>query len=129
MSRTVHLKIKLKTLAAEARIIRTEERRALAACRHHSPGEARARARLAYASLKDHRLGTVAPVTRRNALAYGFLRGRTYAELEPRTRTPIDLRAVHKIAQRFGTPAALARWPAWQAAAEAHLEHQAPEVS
>ena len=90
MTRHTHLKVKIKTLAAEARIIRIEERRA------HTP-EARM-------GLADHRKGIVRHVARHALLAYGFLRGMKYHRMEARC-TPgyePDWAQVAKVAKRFG---------------------------
>lgn len=128
MSRATHLKIKLKTLAAEARIIRLEEckaldsgRKGLRADRNYEPHYR------TFWDLRDHRTGIVRPVARTNNLAYGFLLGRSYAEMEPETRTGADFEEVLKIVKRFGGPEDLRRWPEWQKAAVVHLDAQ-PEA-
>lgn len=63
------LRVKLKSLAAEAAIIRREERRSHGALRHE---------------LSLHRRGTVRWASRATHLAYGFIRGRTLEQIEPR---------------------------------------------
>lgn len=63
------LRVKLKSLAAEARIIRLEELR--------THGDLRR-------ELRDHRKGTVGYEARATHLAYGFIRGRTLEAMEPR---------------------------------------------
>lgn len=65
----VYLKVKIKSLAAEAHIIRREEKR------HR--GEVRA-------GLHFHRIGPVRNEARATLLAYGFLRGRPLALIEPK---------------------------------------------
>ena len=126
MSRATHLKIKLKTLAAEATLIRKEERKALEAGRHglHADRDDYERHYRAYESLRDHRTGIVRSTARINNLAYGFLRGRAYAEMEAKTTSEVDLVAVYKLVQRFGTPEDLAWWPEWQGDATVHLDAQ-----
>ncbi len=101
----VYLKIKLKSLIAEARYIRREERKRLSgkachrlrhpdprrhpveadaqaatpACPHpngdHTPAEP-------YVGLYLHRVKVLRPETRHTLLAYGFIRGRTYNQME-----------------------------------------------
>lgn len=145
MSRATHLKIKLLTLAAESRIIRRDERKALEKARHwkvmdhpeagpktESPflsGRLMEKHYRAYEDLHDHRTGIVRRAARVNHLAYGFLRGRGYAEIEQQTRTEVDLREVWKIVKRFGDPADHVRWPAWQTAAVQHLDAQGVSVT
>jgi len=130
--RATHLKIKIHTLADEARHIRREERKALKRARH---GKAvlefhgdlidyQADYRV-YEGLHDHRTGVVRGAARINLLAYGFLRGHSYAEMEQKTRSTLDLVAVYRIVKRFGTTEDLARWPAWQTSAVQHLDDQA----
>ena len=64
-----HLKIKIKSLAAEARIIKQEERK----WRYPHPMRE---------SLRRHRRRDVRAEARHSLIAYGFLRGRRYAQIE-----------------------------------------------
>ena len=64
-----HLKIKIKSLAAEARIIKAEERK----WRYPHPMRE---------SLRRHRRKEVRAEARHSLIAYGFLRGRRYAQVE-----------------------------------------------
>lgn len=70
MDKRVYLKVKLKSLAAEAKIIRLEEKKNS----HFRVG------------LAEHRRGIVRFEARHTLLAYGFLRGRSYEQLEPGAR-------------------------------------------
>ena len=142
MSRIVHLKIKIKSLAAEARIIRAEERKAKAqrrtavatlACEEATVWFAKAEARLARAtetfwSLRHHRTSAVRNEARISQLAYGFLRSTSYSEIEQKTDDPPDFDAVKKMADRFDM---LTRsdgpWMLWKEAAEAHLKRSPRE--
>jgi hypothetical protein len=105
----VFLRVKLKSLAAEARMIRLEERRTkgtkdrlvklnpekahdrdprLWKTRHgNKPGwhEDPDRFRK-YERLYSHRVGEVRSAARSTLLAYGFLRGTPLAKIEPKTR-------------------------------------------
>jgi len=68
-----YLKIKIMSLAAESRIIRREERR--------WPGPSFTRA-----GLREHRIRDVRRESRAAGLAYGYLRGRHYRQLEAKCR-------------------------------------------
>jgi hypothetical protein len=84
---SAELKIKIKSLAEEARIIRAEERKA------KERGASGARA-----SLHEHRVLHVRPEQRATLIAYGYLRGRAYRQLEasPRyKRAPFDRPGPH----------------------------------
>ncbi len=65
-----YLKIKIKSLAAEARIIRQEEKK--------WPGPSDVRL-----GLREHRIKDVRREARAALLAYGYLRGRTIHQMEP----------------------------------------------
>lgn len=82
------LKVKIKSLSAEAQIIRKEENKAKASFRwlkgvQGAEDEYQVTQNL-YNSLRDHRLG-FRPDLRSTYLAYGFLRGRAYREVENST--------------------------------------------
>jgi hypothetical protein len=86
-----HLKIKIKTLAAEAKIIKAEESK--------WPGISDMRT-----SLHEHRILVVRRENRSSQLAYGFLRGRDYNVMEWKCYEQPNWKAVEEIAQRFGRP-------------------------
>lgn len=83
----VYLRIKAKSLAAEARIIREEERR--------RPGPARE-------GLTNHRRTIVRKEARATLLAYGYVRGRTREQLEVKPRTKPDWSNVSRMVKRYG---------------------------
>ncbi len=83
----VYLKVKVKSLAAEARIIRTEERRN----KYFRSG------------LAEHRKTVVRSAARHALLAYGFLRGRKYEEIERTAQTPPNWDRVKKMVKKYGT--------------------------
>lgn len=68
LDRREMLRVKLKSLAEEARIIRREERRTWGQLREE---------------LHLHRVRDVRTEARATHLAYGFLRGRTLEQMEP----------------------------------------------
>ncbi len=72
------LKIKLCNLADEARLIRRHELRLAKSKRDD--------ARKIRESLHSHRTYGVRRAARHTGLAYGFIRGRTYEQVESRTR-------------------------------------------
>lgn len=66
-----YLRVKIKSLAAEARIIRAEERKAKASGN-----------RALLDGLHSHRIFDVRSAARRTYIAYGYLRGRRYDQIE-----------------------------------------------
>lgn len=89
--RTIHLKVKIKSLAAESRIIRHEELKFPRGDRNNAT----------FASLIDHRREVVRPAARSAQLAYGFLRGRAYRRLEATCHEPPNWTEVAKNVARF----------------------------
>lgn len=86
--RTRHLKVKVKNLAEEARIIRKEEAQTSGMERW---------------SLQHHRKTVVRRAARHNLLAYAFLRGRPYSCVESTsTRNLPEWKRIKKIATDFG---------------------------
>jgi hypothetical protein len=97
---SIELKVKVKSLAAEAKIIRLEERRA-------STPEARA-------SLHQHRVGIVRLAARNTLLAYGYLRGRSYRQIEASCKRPPDWSAVEKMVMKYGPPSHNVSFEDWR---------------
>jgi hypothetical protein len=100
MSYPIELKVKVKSLAAESKIIRLEESRA-------KTPEARA-------SLHQHRVGIVRLAARNTLLAYGYLRGRSYRQLEATCERPPDWSVVEKMVMKYGPPAHNVSFEAWK---------------
>jgi hypothetical protein len=84
---TKFLKVKIKSLAAEARIIRHEERKSRGQLRN---------------DLANHRKGIVRREARNTQLAYGYLRGRSYRQLEHSCHRQPDWEAVERMVKRYG---------------------------
>lgn len=110
------LKVKIKSLAEEARIIRLEERRAISR-------------KDAYilAELHAHRVSIVRREQRASYLAYAFLREIPYARCEPRAKTDPDWALVQRVALKFAganwtqeKDKVLARFNNWRDDARAH---------
>jgi|GEM_PF-5312666 len=85
----VYLKIKIMSLAAEARIIRKETKR--------WPGDSPERL-----GLYTHRIHDVRSEARSACLAYGFLRGRTYDQMEGRGSRRPDWKRVEALVSKYG---------------------------
>lgn len=104
---SIQLKIKIKTLAVEARFIRTEELKARKMSRanaaYQDANVAKAASSLR-ANLWEHRINVVRPEARSSQLAYGFLRGKKYSEIEGSVRpdNKPDLKAIKGMVERFG---------------------------
>ena len=99
-----YLKIKVVSLAAEARLIRKEEKR------HRGTSPTRF-------GLWHHRTEVVRPEARCANLAYGFLRGRPYFAMEKTCNTAPNWDRILKLAIRYGdAPEAeiRARFDAWR---------------
>lgn len=81
------LRVKLKSLAEEARIIRREELR--------SWGQLRTELHL-------HRVKEVRSEARHTHLAYGFIRGLPLDRIEAKSETPPNWERVRKMVKRYG---------------------------
>ena len=93
------LKVKTKHLAAEARIIKHEERK-LKQRQKKSPHPRRQALRRA---LREHRIEVVRPHARSTHLAYGFLRGTRYRAIEDdRTRSTPNWPEIERMILKYG---------------------------
>ena len=104
MDKRTYLKVKIKSLAAEAKIIRTEEKRA------RRPGLRR--------GLEDHRKGIVRTEARHTHLAYGFIRGREYHQMESSTHETPNWEKVRKMVEKYGS------YVTWDASSESYGEYR-----
>jgi hypothetical protein len=141
------LKVKIKSLAAEARIIRQEERRALgrrkAKAKRRDMGRGFPEPDPDYSvflgrdldlhgRLRGHRLADVRREQRSSLLAYAFLRGRPLAAVEPKRGPEHEWQAaarwkrVEELVKRFGTTSWVQTDKAAQA--DAFLAWKAPAV-
>lgn len=101
-----HLKIKIKSLAAEAGIIRHEERLVLGHARHVR-GRQGDEDRLdglftEYQSLREHRIKDVRGEARAACLAYALLREKPYARTEPAGSSPAPVGRVIDLISKYG---------------------------
>lgn len=111
MSR-VYLKIKVMSLAAEARIIRREEKK--------WPGQGEKTGAIRH-GLHHHRVWDVRQEARAALVAYGFVRGRTYAAVEGGAKEPPSWGRVLTLVNRYGDNPKVTReeLEAWSKVAEA----------
>ena len=94
---SVYLKIKVTSLAAEAVLIRREERKYLAAARRRNDAKARA----TFESLQSHRKLIVRAECRAAHLARGFLAGVDYRAIERKCHSKPDWAKVQKLVERY----------------------------
>lgn len=140
-----YLKIKIKSLAAEAAMIHREERRhnighrgrvrirrQLARATDLTPGQ---RARLerrmqkpsdralkAFWGLRDHRRYDVRSESRASHIAYGFLNGLAYVRIEAKCKTPPDWSRIEDLVKKYGEDdvrVRMQRFAEWRDAATA----------
>ncbi len=99
---TTHLKIKIKSLAAEATIIRKEERKALkyARWKYEKGGNNSFEAFEPYHELRLHRVGIVRSESRYSGIAYAFLREKSYSSTE-KSNKDIDYGRLIGMINRF----------------------------
>lgn len=83
----VYLKVKILSLAAEAQIIRKEARKTKGHVRY---------------CLNAHRKNDVRGEARSALLAYGFLRGRQYSQMESKTHKGPDWKRVEALVRKYG---------------------------
>lgn len=81
------LRVKLKSLAAESKIIRHEERRTNGQLRNE---------------LWFHRIHAVRSEARHTHLAYGLIRGMAWSRIEQRCDAPPDWKRVIQMAKKYG---------------------------
>lgn len=91
MKRNPFLRVKLKSLAEEARIIRIEEMRANENRDYDLQRE-----------LRDHRAGIVRRAARETLLAYQYLRGIPYDAVERPGSTYVNWQSVRKMVVKYG---------------------------
>lgn len=99
---TTYLKVKICSLAEEARIIRRIERKARQSARwlyrHQQPSDDAYRL---YFGLKEHRKVDVREEARAALIAYAFLRGRAYRRCETTKRDP-KWNRVYDLVAKYG---------------------------
>lgn len=91
MKRNPFLRVKLKSLAEEARIIHIEEKRANFTRDFELQNQ-----------LREHRLSIVRNESRKTLLAYQFLRGVPYSAVERPNSKPVDWSDVQRMIKKYG---------------------------
>jgi|TARA_R110000744_G_scaffold351934_6_gene457824 hypothetical protein len=91
MKRNPYLRVKLKSLAIEAAIIRREEQVANKSNSYDTQNQ-----------LRIHRVGKVRRASRETLLAYQYLRGVPYAACEKPKSKPVDIKAIEKMCKDYG---------------------------
>lgn len=81
------LRVKIKSLAEEARIIRAEEKRTRGRLRDE---------------LHLHRIFDVRAAARHAHLAYGFIRGRTYEQMERKAGREPSWDEIRRLCKKYG---------------------------
>lgn len=89
MDERVYLKVKIKSLGEEARIIRKETKKATLPSIKNG--------------LYRHRIDVVRVEARHTHLAYGFLRGREYRQIEHGAKTKPDWKKVRRMVEKYGS--------------------------
>lgn len=102
---TTFLKIKLKHLAEEVRIIKREE------SKYKGPRWGQSWAR---GSLMIHRLYTVRPEIRDAHLAYGYLRGKSLVQIESFARTEPNWDNVLRMVKKYGSRSHVEKFEQWR---------------
>lgn len=98
------LKVKIKSLVAEVKIIRQEERKLERGPKEHH---------IHILYLESHRKGVVRRASRETHIAYGYLRGLTYRRIESYARTKPNWEAIVKMVRRYGPGVKLEDFEAW----------------
>jgi hypothetical protein len=91
-----YLKIKIKSLAEEAKIIRFEEKK----FKGRPEGSV---GRKIFWGLREHRVTDVRDESRAACLAYGFLRDRAYHRIEAKCYTPPNWNRVEALVLKYGS--------------------------
>lgn len=87
LDRREMLRVKIKSLAVEAQIIRREERKTFGTLREE---------------LYRHRMDVVRYEARHAHLAYGFIRGLTYEQMESSTNQSPNWERVRQLLKKYG---------------------------
>ena len=115
----IELKIKAKSLAAEARIIRNLERRLKRRVTEGGkprPGLTDDRTFSAFQKIRFHRILDVRTEVRVTNLARAFLKGHAYARVEHFAHAYPPMDRVKKMAERYGggSNSLAVAWKAWE---------------
>ena len=121
MDRSIYLKVKVKSLAAEAIIIRQEENK-IRERLDRVPEEFKASNLDRLIGLASHRRKEVRDEARASQIAYGYLRGKSFERMESLANTHPNWHRVQKMVQGYGTRAQIDGYAAWQKVAVDFIE-------
>lgn len=109
------LKVKVKCLAAEAKIIRKEEKECKTlkvevpvkdrdgkVLRMKTIRKLKARKVEMFNNLRDHRINVVRKQARDTLIAYAFIRGRDASTVVPKDKHKVDFNAVWRMVHKYG---------------------------
>jgi hypothetical protein len=144
----VYLKIKIKSLALEAETIRREEKKYKTHYEYLKSLDGlpnrdqdildknKSQSLTTRIALHEHRVNQVRKEARAALLAYGFLNGRAYTEIEGYTRTGFSWKRVEELVKKYGEGdqrTLLQQFAEWRDNAQDHIDlmilaESAPEV-
>jgi hypothetical protein len=96
LDRREQLRVKVKSLAAEAAFIRREEQKQYAHAKHLKQPP------ILGDELRNHRRLVVRPEARSAHLAYGLIRGIPYEKMEAKVSVPPNWTQVRRLCEKFG---------------------------
>jgi len=99
---TTYLKVKVLSLTAEAQIIKAQERKFKRKAAKTNANNTNCRDILF--GLANHRKYDVRQEQRSSLLAYAFLRGRTFEQIEGKAKSKPDLKRVANLVSKYGGP-------------------------
>lgn len=124
VDKRVYLKIKLKSLLEEAKIIRKEQGRAQRSykwCKVHED-ENTADYMFMRIDLERHRRYTVRPEARATLLAYGYLCSKPYEVIEQRSKKLIPFDRIESMVKRYGTAQQFYDFNEWKKSAQQYWD-------
>lgn len=99
----VYLRVKIRSLAEEAKIIRSEERKISFEVKERHPRRTLSTEKdPVFFGLRQHRVEDVRREARASLLAYGLLRGRVYEQIERSCHEMPDISRVRDLVQKYG---------------------------
>lgn len=117
-----YLKVKIKSLAEEARIIRHQERSFKARARAAKKTETKQALYGTFWGLKGHRIVDVRNEQRSTLLAYGFIRGRRYSQLEQKCERKPNWKRVKEIVAKYGDSSKFTVNKMWHEAVDHNID-------
>lgn len=101
----IHLKIKIKSLSQEVRIIKAAEQKLRGP--HWGPSYQRS-------SLRQHRIHDIRPEIRDSHIAYGYLRGRKLEQIESASTSEPNWENAKRMVKKYGTSKQWEGFDSWR---------------